>query len=151
MNRSLATLAQSLGANQMTEAANLIGHGVLVPGNDVSPESGHNGLGFELALPADAVTVSIADAAGRPVRTIEVGAAQSGVTLLAWDGLTDAGQAAAPGRYRFTVNAVQGGQKVDTTALALGVVDSVSHGAQGVALGLGEDRSAGLGDVRQVF
>jgi flagellar basal-body rod modification protein FlgD len=85
------------------------------------------------------------------VRTIEVGAAQSGVTLLAWDGLTDAGQAAAPGRYRFTVNAVQGGQKVDTTALALGVVDSVSHGAQGVALGLGEDRSAGLGDVRQVF
>ncbi len=151
MNKSLQTLTQSLASNQMTQAANLIGHGVLVPGNSVSPDSGKNGLGFDLALPADKVTVAISDAAGHPVRTIEVGSAQSGVTLLAWDGMTDGGTPAASGQYTFSVQAVQGGQKQDAAALSLGTVNSVSQGSQGVALNLAGNRSAGFADVRQVF
>lgn len=151
MNKSLQTLTQSLSSNQMTQAANLIGHGVLVPGNGISPASGQNAFGFDLPLPADQVKVSITDAAGHAVRTMNVGAVQSGVTLLAWDGLSDGGDAVASGQYQFSVQAVQGGQSQDATALSLGVVDSVSQNSQGVALNLAGNRSAGFADVRQVF
>jgi flagellar basal-body rod modification protein FlgD len=151
MNSTLQALADSMGVNQMAQAANLIGHGVLVPGDKLSPAEGENAFGFELALPADRVSVSIADATGRPIRNIELGSKQSGVNVLAWDGLTESGTAAPSGQYSFTINALQGGQKVDATALNLGMVSSVSQGSQGVRLNLGGSGSAGYADIRQIF
>jgi flagellar basal-body rod modification protein FlgD len=151
MNDSLQALAAGMGSNQVAQAAGLIGHGVLVPGDKLSPAEGENAFGFELALPADKVTASISDAAGRPIRTIDLGSKQSGVNVLAWDGLTETGTAAPSGQYRFTVNALQGGQKVDATALNLGMVSSVSQGSQGVQLNLGNSGSAGYADIRQIF
>jgi len=49
MNASLEAMAASLGANQMAQAANLIGRGVLVPGNSIGPAEIENVMGFELA------------------------------------------------------------------------------------------------------
>jgi flagellar basal-body rod modification protein FlgD len=151
MNDSLQALAAGMGSNQVAQAAGLIGHGVLVPGDKLSPAEGENAFGFELALPADRVSVSIADAAGRPIRNIELGSKQSGVNVLAWDGLTESGTAAPSGQYSFTINALQGGRKVDATALNLGMVSSVSPGGQGVQLNLGGGGSAGYADIRQIF
>jgi len=151
MNGSLQALAAGMSSNQVAQAASLIGHGVLVPGDKLGPAEGENAFGFELALPADKVSVSITDATGRPIRNIDLGAKQSGVNVLAWDGLTESGTAAPSGQYSFTVNALQGGQKVDATALNLGMVSSVSPGSQGVQLNLGGSGSAGYADIRQIF
>jgi flagellar basal-body rod modification protein FlgD len=136
MNDSLQALAAGMGSNQVAQAAGLIGHGVLVPGNRLGPAEGENAFGFELALPADQVSVSITDAAGRPIRNIDLGSKPSGVNVLAWDGLSDSGTAAPAGQYGFTVNALQGGRKVGATALNLGVVSSVSQDSQGVRLNM---------------
>ena len=151
MNASLQALSAGMGSNQVAQAASLIGHGVLVPGDKLSPAEGENAFGFDLTLPADKVTVSITDAAGRPIRNIDLGSKQSGVNVLAWDGLTESGTAAPSGQYSFTVNALQGGQKVGATALNLGMVSSVSQGSQGVQLNLGSSGSAGYADIRQIF
>ena len=151
MNKSLEALAASLGVNQMAQAANLIGHGVLVPGDKLSPADLQDVIGFDLSRPADSVTVRIHDAAGNPVRSLNLGPRDVGVNVLAWDGLTDKGVAVPAGEYSFQVDALQGGQQVSNLALSLGVVNSVSQNGQGVQLNLAGNRSAGYAEVRQIF
>ncbi len=151
MNSSLQALAASLGVNQMAQAANLIGHGVLVPGNKLNPAEGQDVMGFELSRAADTVSVSILDASGEVVRTLNLGARSEGVNVVAWDGFMENGQAAPAGSYSFQVEAAQAGQDVSHVALNLGVVTSVSQSSQGVQLNLAGSKSAGYADIRQIF
>ena len=151
MNSNLQALANSLGANQMGQAANLIGRGVLVPGDSVSPAQLEDVVGFELSRPADKVTLNIQNASGALVRSLDLGPRDGGVNVLAWDGLTQAGEAAPAGEYHFTIDAVQGGQQVSSTALHLGLVNSVSQGSQGVQLNLAGNESVSYADIRQIF
>jgi flagellar basal-body rod modification protein FlgD len=151
MNASLKALSASMGTNQMSQAAGLIGHDVLVPGNVVSTAQPQNVMGFELTSPADNVTVSVNDASGNPVRTLNLGPRSIGVGAVAWDGLTDTGAAAGAGAYTFSINATQAGQDVSSTALNLGAVNSVSQNSQGVQLNLAGNTSVGYADIRQIF
>jgi len=151
MNSSLQALAASMGANQMAQSASLIGSAVLVPGDSISPAELENVMGFELSRPADKVTVDIFDAAGGVVRSLNLGPREDGVNLLAWDGLTGSGAAAPDGAYTFKVNAVQGGEQVGSTALHLGLVNSVSQNSQGVQLNLADSESVTYADIRQIF
>lgn len=151
MNSSLQALAASMGANQMGQAANLIGRAVLVPGDSISPAEMEDVMGFELSRPADKVTVDILDSGGGVVRSLELGPREDGVNVLAWDGLTSNGAAAPDGAYSFKINAIQGGQPVSSTALHLGLVNSVSQGSQGVQLNLAGNESVSYSDIRQIF
>ena len=151
MNKNLQALAASLGTNQVTQAANLIGHGVLVPGDSISPAEFENVMGFELSRPADKVTARILDSSGRVVRNFDLGARKDGPGMLVWDGLTDAGEPAAAGKYQFEIDAVQGGKPLSATALSLGMVNSVSQNSQGVRLNLAGGDSVGYAEIRQIF
>jgi flagellar basal-body rod modification protein FlgD len=151
MNATLEALAASMGVNQMAQAANLIGSAVLVPGNSISPAELDDVIGFELSRPADKVRVDSFDAAGVAVRSLDLGPREDGVNMLAWDGLTGSGTAAPDGAYTFKINAVQGGQPVDSTALHLGLVNSVSQNSQGVQLNLAGNESVTYADIRQIF
>jgi len=151
MNATLQSLATSMGVSKMAEAANLIGRGVLVPGNTLNPSLQQDVMGFDLSRPAEQVSVSILDAAGNEVRKLDLGPRGEGVNVLAWDGLTSSGSAAATGKYTFLVDATQGGQKVSNTALFLGSVNSVSQGSQGVKLNLTGNESVSYADIRQIF
>lgn len=151
MNSKIEALAASLGPNQMSQAANLIGHGVLVPGDTLNPAQYQDVIGFELSRPADSVNVSINDASGNLVRSLNLGPRDEGVNALAWDGLTNTGATAAAGEYRFSIEAVQGGQAVSNTLLNLNVVNSVSQNSQGVQLNLADSKSVGYADIRQIF
>ena len=151
MNGNLTALAASMSANQMAQAASLIGRGVLVPGNTVSPAQLEDVMGFELSRPADKVSIDILDATGSVVRSLDMGPRDTGKSVLAWDGLTNSGAAAAAGQYTFKINAVQGGQPVGSTALNLGLVNSVSQNSQGVQLNLAGNKSVGYADIRQIF
>lgn len=151
MNATLQALSASMGVNQMAQAANLIGHGVLVPGDGISPAQLEDVIGFDLSRPADQVKVDIFDAGGGLVRSLELGPREGGINVLAWDGLNGSGAAVPDGEYRFKVSAVQDGQAVDSTALHLGMVNSVSQGSQGVQLNLAGDESVSYADIRQIF
>ncbi len=151
MNSTLLSLSASMGANQMAQAANLIGRGVLVPGDSIRPAQMEDVMGFELSRPADKVTVDILDAAGGVVRSLNLGPREDGVNVLAWDGLTSSGAAAPDGQYSFKINAVQGGEPVSSTALHLGLVNSVSQGSQGVQLNLAGNERVSYAEIRQIF
>lgn len=151
MNKSLEALIASLGTNQMAQAANLIGRGVLVPGDSLRPVELQDIVGFDLSRPADNVKVDIFNAAGSLVRSLDLGPRESGINAIAWDGLNADGVAVPDGDYRFRINAVQGGQLVPATALHLGVVNSVSQNSEGVVLNLAGNAQASYADVRQIF
>ena len=151
MNTTLESLMGSFQSNQSLQAANMIGHGVLVPGAGVTLVDGQGLLGVELASPADKVQVTIRDAAGQLVRTIDLGSMKVGMQQLQWDGASDNGGAAANGQYTFEVAATRGVDKVDVTKLAFGKVDSVSTGAQGVKLNVSSLGSVNFTDVRQIL
>jgi flagellar basal-body rod modification protein FlgD len=122
-----------------------------VPGDTISPAELENVIGIDLDLPADKVTVSINDAKGNLVRKLELGPREEGVNVLAWDGLTNNGETAPAGKYSFTVDAVLDGKAVDSTALNLGLVNSVSQNSQGVQLNLAGNKSVDYAEIRQIF
>jgi len=151
MNSSMEALAASLGTNQMSQAANLIGRAVLVPGDTIRPSEVENVVGFELKTPADKVTLTISDASGAKVRTVNLGERKEGMNLVEWDGLRDDGSAAPDAAYQFKIEAVSEGKAVAATALHLGMVNSVSQGSEGVQLNLAGQDKASYADIRQIF
>lgn len=151
MNASLEKLVASLGTNQMGQAASLIGRSVLVPGDRIGPAQENAVVGFDLDSAADSVKLTIENAAGATVRSLELGERAAGVNLIAWDGLADDGSAVPAGSYSFKISASRAGEAVTGESLYLGQVSSVTQDSQGVQLNLAGSGQAGYADIRQIF
>lgn len=150
MNKTLTALANSLGTDQLSQAANLIGHNIVVSGNTVSLNDGMGVFGLNLDSPADTITISIYDMAGQLVSTVNAGGLPAGEHMFEWDGLNDAGVAMPAGNYRFEATAGSGKSAIALQTLSTGVVQGVSRGGDGIELnvqGLGKTAYA---DVRQI-
>lgn len=151
LNATLQSLVTSSANSQALQAAALVGHGVLVPGNSIELASGSSAYGgIDLASDADSVTVSVNDSSGLLVRTLDLGAVKAGSHTFTWDGTANDGTAAAAGNYTFTVSAKQGTSTVDTTALLLGLVSSVTQSSSGLSLNVGQQAFT-MADVRQIL
>ncbi|CAN7311374.1 flagellar hook assembly protein FlgD [Variovorax sp. LjRoot290] len=155
LNGTLSGLVNQTGANQVLQAASLIGYNVLSPGNEIAtkaPEAGKDPavVPFAVQLPGSAgdVEVKIRDAAGNTVRTLNLGSLPEGVNAVTWDGKADDGTVAPAGSYTFTVAADNNGTTVEATALTFSQVAAVKQGTSGVTLELASGRSIGLSDVR---
>jgi flagellar basal-body rod modification protein FlgD len=151
LNTTLQSMAASFSAGQSLQATAMIGHSVLAPGSALQLQNGQALGGVNLPQAADKVVVSIVDGSGLVVHKVDLGAQAAGVVSFQWDGITDSGASAAPGSYSFAVEAVQGGNKIDAVALALGLVSSVKQGANGVMLNVNGVGSVALSDVKQVM
>lgn len=151
LNASLQALLDSSAGTQAMQAAALVNHTVLVPGNSLMlGEQGGVG-GLELALPADEVVVTINDANGLVLRTLNLGALDAGIHPFAWDGMTDGGEQAVSGTYSYSIVAKRGTETVAANALAYGVVQAVTRGAGGLTLYIGTLGAFALTDVKQIL
>jgi flagellar basal-body rod modification protein FlgD len=105
-------------------------------------------------LPAgtSAASLNIYDAGGQLVRRLALPAA-AGLQEFGWDGLTDAGAAAASGTYSFKAIANVGGANVSLQPLLSGTVGSVTIDSDGTGLTLNtpELGAVALGAVAQVI
>ena len=151
LNATLQALSASMTPNQTLQAASMIGHGVLVPGDGVQLANGAGLGGFELAQSADSAQVSVYDRAGALVRSIDLGAQPAGISKWQWDGTDNSGAAAAAGNYTFNVNAAQGSNPVAASSLQFGLVNSVTQGAQGVSMSVGQLDNIALTEVKQIL
>jgi len=160
VNASINAMNSNFQASQSLQAANMIGHGVLVPGNSVALTTTTNASGVSstagvlgLNLPQNITSgkVSITNAAGQVVKTIDLGSMSQGVQTVSWDGSTDAGGAAPAGTYSYSVTAASGASAVTPTKLEFGMVSSVSSGSQGVTLNLANLGAAAMSSVVQIF
>ncbi|MFM2408478.1 MAG: hypothetical protein RL358_1220 [Pseudomonadota bacterium] len=151
LNSTLQALSSSMTASQSLQAASMIGHGVLTPGNSLDLANGSGLAGVELPQAVDKLQVSIQDAAGKTVRTLDLGATAAGVQGWQWNGLDDTGGALPAGSYSFKVDASQAGVAVTPTALSFGVVNGVTQSSAGASLNLGHNTLVGIAQVRQIL
>jgi flagellar basal-body rod modification protein FlgD len=151
LNTTMQALMSSYQSSQSVQAADMIGHGVLVPGSSITLQDGKALLGFELPSQADNVKVTISDSSGATVRTFDLGPQKAGILPLAWDGVNNSDAVAPNGQYTFKVKATMGTEKVEATTLSFGTVSSVTTNAQGVKLNLPRIGEFNMADVRQIL
>ena len=142
MNRSLQTIASSLGGSRLSDAASWIGHSMLVESDIATPlRDGTYAGEFSLPEGADSVTVSFQDANGAVVHTQTLGPQQTGNVAVAWDGKNEAGEYVAGGPLRMVVNATKNGQSFEAataTWTSIGGIQSPSNGTESrLVTGLG--------------
>ncbi|MDP2170285.1 MAG: flagellar hook assembly protein FlgD [Rhodocyclaceae bacterium] len=154
IERLNATLQKMLGSTtdaQAMQAAALVGRGVLVPGSALQLAGGAAVGALELSGPADEVTVAIKDASGLVQRTINLGALSAGIHGFTWDGKTDGGAQAVDGNYSVSIAGEQGGKSVTASALALGMVSSITRAAQGMTVNVGSLGAFTLADIKEIL
>jgi len=161
LNDTLSSLKASYQSSEAMQATNLIGHGVLVEGNQIALSGSKSVLGVELPSDADSVKLVISDAKGNEVETMDLGAQKAGVLPLAWDGVPDANKldsngkpiGLADGNYTFKVVATRNGDTLtDAKGLSFNSVASVTTGgADGVKINLPGKGAVALADIKQVL
>ncbi len=152
LNSTLQTLLSGYTTSQSMQATSMIGHGVLVPGDSLTLASGQGVMGLQLADGADSVVVSVKDASGKVVTSLDLGPHAAGTWPLSWDGTNSAGDKLADGKYTFEVKATKTGNSVSATTLGYAAVNSVSLDASGgVKLNLSNSSSVAISDVRQIL
>lgn len=154
LNSTLNSITGQINASQALNAANLVGQGVLIPGNKVlvGKNSTATPLGFNLSGAADDVKITISGADGKAVKSFDLGAQQAGVESFSWDGTNNAGTPVAEGGYTFTVTATQGGKSVAASPLDYGQVTGVTSSPNGPLLDLGGTTApVGLDQVAQIL
>lgn len=151
LNATMESMASGFTAGQSLQAANMIGHNVLIPGSALQLTGGSSVFGVDLAQPADQVKATILDGTGNAVQVMDLGAQAAGSLPLTWDGKTSDGAQAPDSNYTVSISAQRGGQPVDAQSLAFGTVQGVTQGGQGVQLNVGTLGSTGLANVKQIF
>jgi flagellar basal-body rod modification protein FlgD len=151
LNSTLNSLVDSIGNSQSMQAASMIGKSVLVSGSQLALSEGVAYAGVNLASAADQVTLKILDSTGAVLQTTKLGAHDAGIFNIGWDGTTDAGTKAADGVYKFSVEAVQAGNKVTADTLQIGTVSALVRSGSGFLLDLGALGRVDFKNVQQIL
>jgi flagellar basal-body rod modification protein FlgD len=154
VKNQIESLSSSLLADQSLQASSLVGRGVLVPSDRVllDPAQGA-GIGVLVPENAQQVSVSIVDAAGRTVDTVELGAMPAGIAHFTWDGIMSDGAPAPAGTYAVKAFGLAGGPSTALETYAGATVTSVSLARAGgsTTVNLGALGSFEFGDVVEVY
>ncbi|MCC6071308.1 flagellar hook assembly protein FlgD [Massilia sp. GCM10020059] len=162
LNTTLESLKASYQSGEALQAANMIGHGVLVEGDRVQLVDGKSILGVELDSAADQVDLIITDpTTGKDIETIKLGKNDAGVIPVAWDGVLDPQNLGADGKpvtlkngeYLIRVVATRGGEELDDArTLSFDSVASVTTNAKdGVKLNLPTKGVVSMADIKQIL
>jgi flagellar basal-body rod modification protein FlgD len=121
LNSQVSSIQAGGSAAQIAQAAGLVGHQVAFDGNTLT--AGSNGSasgGFNIAAAAN-VIVSVTNAAGAAVGSVNLGNLAAGQHNFTWGG------GSANSSYNFAVSAVDtGGAAVTATPYSVGTVQSVN-------------------------
>lgn len=139
MQSSFSQLATSMQGDQVLSASSLIGRQVLVPSSQINVASGQTG-GATGAVNVPGTTndvqVSIVDASGKTVRTLDLGAQPGGLAQFQWDGLDADGKSVPPGSYTLSAGTADNPLTTYVSGQVTGV-DSTSSGTSLQVSGVG--------------
>lgn len=132
LNTTVNGLTGQFNQMQAVQGAALVGRSVLYEGSSTLVEGGKLSAGFDLAGPADSVSVDVMNSAGRVVDTLQLGAASAGRQGFEWNsnGLAD-GE-----KVSFKITAKSGAGAVSATPLVSDTVSAVSTDPKGLVLEL---------------
>ncbi len=152
LQTSFDSLSTSLVSNQALQASTLVGRSALVESRSLAIGAGEavNGA-VELDKSTSSLTVTIRDALGQPVRTVELGQQPSGLVPFQWDGLADDGSPVPAGRYSFEATYRSENKSVAADTLLRAPIDSVLLGSDGFSVelrGVGEVPFTAVREIR---
>jgi flagellar basal-body rod modification protein FlgD len=162
LNDTLESLKASYQSSESLQATNLIGHGVLIAGNEVTMQDGKAIFGVELDTPADSVVVEVwSNRSGKVVETIDLGPQKAGIIPVAWDNVVDETRLDADGKpitlpdgeYSIRLSATRGSEKLtDARSLSFDSVMSVTTNAKdGVKINLPNHGQVTMADIKQIL
>jgi flagellar basal-body rod modification protein FlgD len=129
INERLDLLSIQSQGTANTQVASFVGKLATVRGDVLTRDaSGQpSKFKFQLSEPAETVTITINNANGRAVRTLQLGKSDFTSREATWDGMSDEGVKQPAGRYTYTISA-RGpkGEVITASGEATGVVKSVS-------------------------
>ena len=154
MKTSMEGLVSSMSNDRMLGAASLMGKQVAVPDGPVQVTDTTVSQGtINVPAGADGIQLQVFNDKGILVRTQIMGAQAPGDVTLSWDGMTDGGQAAANGTYRYvaTVNSkgVMSKPTVNTYATVTGV-SSAGTADGAMLLEVAGGKTVNLSDVKRI-
>jgi flagellar basal-body rod modification protein FlgD len=154
MKTSMQNLVSSMSNDRMLGAASLMGKQVAVPDGPVQVTDSTVSQGtINLPAGADGIQLQVFNDKGQLVRTQIMGAQAAGDVTLSWDGMTDGGQAAANGFYRYVATVNSKGQSSKPTVNTYATVTGVSSAgtADGaMLLEVAGGKTVNLSDVKRI-
>ncbi|DAB39300.1 MAG TPA: flagellar hook capping protein [Sulfuricurvum kujiense] len=125
-NKALETLATSLNASLQYTGISAIGKIADTGSNGIVREKGEN-VDFELYFPDDVTTgkINVLDKDGKTLKTMNVGATQSGVSKYTWDGTNSGGEIVDPGIYYIEATYTKADNTTATTRVGRYPIESI--------------------------
>ena len=138
-NTNLEKLLVAQNNSSSMSAVSFIGKTVTANGNSINFDgSSASSLSYSLGTSADSVTITISNASGNIVRTVQAGAQTTGNNSYVWDGKDNSGAMVESGAYSFAVaGTTSGGTSVTTTTYTSGIVSGVSFSSDTPILTIG--------------
>lgn len=145
MNESLKSMTSLMEGGRIGTATGFVGKYVLVPGKVAMPDA-DGAIYGALDLPSSATNllVTVKNASGATVRTLDLGSADEGTTEFGWDGKDASGQAVPGGPFTIEATGLVGGKQEKLATAVYGRVRTVNLPTNGSAMTLEVD---GVGDV----
>ena len=126
MSSTLKAMADKLSGSS-SEALAFVGKTVLTAGNTAYPRAAGGFAGsLEIDGPASQISLTIANASGEVLKSVDLGAHPKGFVNYDWDGTTDSGEPAGDGPFTVTAKAVNDGKSVTGRTLVWAPVTSVT-------------------------
>ncbi|WP_315443523.1 flagellar hook assembly protein FlgD [Sphingomonas alpina] len=132
MNTTLKAISDKLAGTSKSDALAFVGRTVLTEGNVAFGRTA-GGIAGAVELDGDAtnVNVSIQDANGQVLKTLQLGAQSKGTVNYDWDGKTEAGVDAGAGPFKVVVSAAKDNVAVTSRSLVWAPVAAVSMPSSG--------------------
>jgi len=151
LNQSFSGLAGALSGYQTLQAAQLVGHDVLVPSSAGWLGESGSLAGAVATNASGTVLVDVLDASGAVVRTLDLGSQSAGIVNFSWDGKNGGGEKLPSGAYQLQARLVQGNSETALNTYARAAVQSVQVGSNGLTLDLQGLGAFSLNDVVQIL
>ncbi|KAE9646167.1 flagellar hook assembly protein FlgD [Pseudomonas sp. PB103] len=144
LNSTVSGIAGNYNSSQALQASSLVGRSVIAQTDKAVVDTSKSLNGTVVVPASGAVSLSIKDADGKVVRTIDMGNQTAGNAGFIWDGKDTSGAVAAAGTYTFTASATYDGKATSLVTYLPATVNSVTISQTGGELML---NLAGLGSV----
>jgi len=127
LNESVTSISGALGSSRALQASSLVGRSVVVQ-NDKAVVDTTKSLNGSVVIPQSVsdATVTVSDANGKVVKTIDLGAQSAGNASFIWDGTNNSGEKVDPGTYSFSAKTTVDGTSVALSTLLPATVTSVT-------------------------
>ena len=149
LNDTVGSVTSQFNQMQMLQGSSLIGHTVLTEGNGLAlTEEGQGTAAFELAGKAADVTVTITNASGELVDTVELSGLDAGRNYFTWDGSNYTGDKS---HLQYSVKATNADSTVKVTPLTASNVVAATLSNGKLVLELGSGATVDYSGIKSVF